>query len=84
MQKTTTIRARLLGPVHRIFYHPSAPLGQLNIAQIVGVKRATLFHTLLTPKARGDTLTWVVDAYDILGIHRMQALQEASLHPEAS
>ncbi len=43
-----------------------------------------MFHTLLTPEARGDTLAWVVDAYGIFGIHRLQALQEASLHPEAS
>jgi hypothetical protein len=26
----------------------------------------------------------VVDAYGILGIHRLQALQEASFHPEAN
>jgi hypothetical protein len=32
----------------------------------------------------GDTLVWVVDAYDILGIHRLQASQEASFHLEAS
>jgi hypothetical protein len=42
-----------------------------------------LFHTLLTPKAGGDTFTWVVDAYGIFGIHRLQASQEASFHPEA-
>jgi hypothetical protein len=31
----------------------------------------TLLHTLLAPKVGGDTLAWVVDAYDILGIHRL-------------
>jgi hypothetical protein len=44
----------------------------------------TLFHTLLAPKTKGDTLTWVVDAYGILSIHHPQASQEASLHPEAN
>jgi hypothetical protein len=39
---------------------------------------------LLAPEARGDTLAWVVDAYGILDIHRLQASQEASFHPEAS
>jgi hypothetical protein len=43
-----------------------------------------LFHTLLAPKVGGDTFTWVVDAYGILGIHHLQASQEASFHPEAS
>jgi hypothetical protein len=55
LQKTTTIRARLLGLVHHIFYRPSAPLGHPNITQVVGAKRATLLHTLLTPEVRGDT-----------------------------
>jgi hypothetical protein len=36
LQKATTIRARLLKPVHRIFYRPSALLGHPNIAQIGG------------------------------------------------
>jgi hypothetical protein len=45
---------------------------------------ATLFHTLLALEAGGDTFAWVVDAYGILGIHHLQASQEASLHPEAS
>jgi hypothetical protein len=43
-----------------------------------------LLHTLLALEAGGDTLTWVVDAYGILGIHHLQASQEVSLHPEAS
>jgi hypothetical protein len=43
-----------------------------------------LFHTLLALEAGGDTFAWVVDAYDILGIHHLQASQEASLHLEAS
>jgi len=43
-----------------------------------------LFHTLLTLEARGDTFGWVVDVYDILGIHRLQASQETSFHPKAS
>jgi hypothetical protein len=43
-----------------------------------------LLHTLLAPKAGGDTLAWVVDAYGILGIHQLQASQEASFHPEAN
>jgi hypothetical protein len=43
-----------------------------------------LFHTLLTPEAKGDTLVWVVDAYNILSLHRLQASQDVSLHPETS
>jgi hypothetical protein len=44
-----------------------------------------LLHTLLALKARGDdTLAWVVDAYGILGIHRLHASQEMSLHLKAS
>jgi hypothetical protein len=43
-----------------------------------------LLHTLLAPEVGGDTLVWVVDAYGILGIHRLQASQEASLHLEAN
>ncbi len=43
-----------------------------------------MLHTLLAPKAGGDTLDWVVDVYGIFGIHCLQASQEASLHPEAS
>jgi hypothetical protein len=43
-----------------------------------------LLHTLLAREAGGDTLTWVVDAYGILGIHYLQALQEMSFHHEAS
>ncbi len=43
-----------------------------------------MLHTLLTLEARGNTFAWVVDAYDILGIHHMQALQETSFHFEAS
>jgi hypothetical protein len=43
-----------------------------------------LFHTLPTLEAGGDTLAWVVDAYDIFGIHCLQASQEASFHPEAN
>ncbi len=43
-----------------------------------------MLHTLLAPEAGGDTFDWVVDAYSILSIHRLQASQEASLHPEAS
>jgi hypothetical protein len=43
-----------------------------------------LLHTLLAPKIRGDTLAWVVDAYNILGIHRLQTLQEVSFHLEAN
>jgi hypothetical protein len=38
----------------------------------------------LAPEVGGDTLTWVVDAYGILGIHRLRALQEASFHLEAN
>jgi hypothetical protein len=38
----------------------------------------------LTPEARGDTLAWVVDAYGILGIHRLHASQETSFHLEAN
>jgi hypothetical protein len=45
---------------------------------------ATLFHTLLAPEAGGDTFTWVVDAYSIFDIHRLQTSQEASFHPEAN
>jgi hypothetical protein len=37
-----------------------------------------LLHTLLAFEARDDTLAWVVDVYGILGIHCLQALQEAS------
>jgi len=37
-----------------------------------------LFHTLLVPEVGGDTLSWVVDAYSIFDIHRLQASQEAS------
>jgi len=37
----------------------------------------------LALEAEGDTLAWVADAYGILGIHRLQASQEASLHPKA-
>jgi len=44
----------------------------------------TLLHTLLAFETKGDTFAWVVDAYDILGIHRMQASQKVSLHLEAS
>jgi hypothetical protein len=43
-----------------------------------------LFHTLLALEVGGDTLAWVADAYDILGIHRLQASQEVSFHPEAN
>jgi hypothetical protein len=43
-----------------------------------------LLHTLLTPEARGDTFAWVVDAYGMLGIHCLQALQEAFFHLEAN
>jgi hypothetical protein len=43
-----------------------------------------LLHTLLALEAGGDTLTWVVNAYGIFGIHCLQALQEASFHPEAN
>jgi hypothetical protein len=43
-----------------------------------------LFHTLLPPQAGGDTLAWVVNAYGILGIHRLQASQKTSLHPKAT
>jgi hypothetical protein len=43
-----------------------------------------LLHTLLAPKVGGDTFVWVVDAYDILGIHRVQASQEMSFHPKVS
>jgi len=39
---------------------------------------------LLAPKVGGDTFIWVVHVYGILGIHRLQASQETSLHPEAS
>jgi hypothetical protein len=39
---------------------------------------------LLALQTKGNTLAWVVDAYGILGIHYMQALQEVSLHFEAS
>jgi hypothetical protein len=39
---------------------------------------------LLTPKPGNDTLAWVVDACDILGIHHLQALQEASIHLETN
>jgi hypothetical protein len=39
---------------------------------------------LLALEVGGDTLVWVVDAYGIFGIHRLQASQKASLHPEAS
>jgi hypothetical protein len=39
---------------------------------------------LLTLEAGGDTLAWVVDAYGMFGIDRLQALQEESLHPKAS
>jgi len=46
-----------------------------------GAKKATLLHTLLAFEAKGDTFAWVVDAYGILGIHRLQASQEASLSP---
>jgi hypothetical protein len=28
---------------------------------------------LLAPEVRGDTFVWVIDAYGILGIHRLQA-----------
>jgi hypothetical protein len=38
----------------------------------------------LAPKARGDTLTWLVDAYNILGIHCLQTSKEAFFHPEAN
>ncbi len=31
-----------------------------------------------------DTFAWMVDAYDILGIHHLQASQKVSLHPEAN
>jgi hypothetical protein len=61
-----------------------APLGHLNIAQIIGGEKTTLFHTLLAFEGWGDTLAWVVDAYSILGIHHLQALQEASFHPKAN
>jgi hypothetical protein len=43
-----------------------------------------LLHTLLAFEARGDTFAWVVNAYGILGIHRLQASQEESLHLKAS
>ncbi|CAM6028162.1 unnamed protein product, partial [Sphagnum balticum] len=33
LQKTTTIRAHLIGVVHHILCRPSAPLGHPNIAQ---------------------------------------------------
>ncbi len=36
LQKATAIRACMLGPVHRILYCPSAPLGHPNIAQTIG------------------------------------------------
>jgi hypothetical protein len=39
---------------------------------------------LLAPEVGGDTFAWVVDAYDILAIHRLQVLQELSLHLEGS
>jgi hypothetical protein len=39
---------------------------------------------MLAPEARGDTIAWVVDVYDIFSIHRLQALQETSLHPKPS
>jgi hypothetical protein len=38
----------------------------------------------LAPEAGGDTFTWVVDAYGILGIHRLQTSQKTSLHPKDS
>jgi hypothetical protein len=69
LQKIITIHARLLGSMHHIFCRPSAPLRHQNIAQIIGVERAILLHTLLAPETKGDTLAWVVDAYGILGIH---------------
>ncbi len=80
LQKVTTIRASLLGPMHYIFYHLNTPPKHPNIAKQQGVERTTL----LAPKTKGDTLAWVVDTYDILGIHRLQASQEASLHLEAN
>jgi hypothetical protein len=50
----------------------------------MGLRGQLCFTPLLTFEARGDTLAWVVNAHDILGIHHLQALQEASLHPGAS
>jgi hypothetical protein len=44
----------------------------------------TLLHTLLALEAGGDTLTWVINVYGILSIHRLQASQKASLHLEAN
>jgi hypothetical protein len=38
----------------------------------------------LAPQTRGETFVWVVDANDILCIHSLQALQEASFYLEAS
>jgi hypothetical protein len=32
----------------------------------------------------GDNLTWVVDAYGIFGIHRLQAVQKVFFHLKAS
>jgi hypothetical protein len=57
LQKAIAIHACLLRPMHRILYCLSGPLGHPNIAQIIGAERTTLFHTLLTPKVGGDTLT---------------------------
>jgi len=69
LQKATTICAHLLRLVHHILCRLNAPIGHPNITQTIGAERTTLFHTLLAPEAGGDTLTWVVDAYGILGIH---------------
>ncbi len=84
LQKAVAIRACLLGSLHHILCRPSALVRHPNITQTIGGWRTTLLHTLLAPKTGGDTLAWVVDAYDILGIHCLQPSQKVSLHPEAN
>jgi hypothetical protein len=84
LQKVTAICAHLLRSVHCILYHPNAPLGHPKKAQTIRAERTTMLHTLLTLEAGGDTFTWVVNVYGILGIHHLYASQEASFHPEAN
>jgi hypothetical protein len=49
-----------------------------------GLRGQPCFTSCWHLKLEVTLLTWVVDAYGILGIHHLQASQEASLHPEAN